>query len=351
MKTPLRLVAAALSAATLGGAAMAPAVAANAPVPVYRIAGPDRIATAVAASRATWDDAGTKDGPSATAAVISRYDDYADALGGSALAGTAGGPLLLSHTNYIDAATLNEVKRILGTKGVVYVLGSTGAISATAAKSLTDKGYTVKRLAGSDRYATSVAVAKEVGRLSTTGHPEFIFATTGLNFPDGLAAGATAAGYAAPVVLTKDSALPSVVKSYLTTEQAAGADVLAVGGATAKAPFRWSGTLAGKDRYETAALIARAFWADPSSTDDDPTAVGLATGENWPDALAGGALMATTGPLVLSKQSSLPAATRAAATEIVRSASPSTVQVGFLLGGPTVVTDSVKNAFALALNP
>ncbi|HET8595777.1 MAG TPA: cell wall-binding repeat-containing protein [Intrasporangium sp.] len=349
MKTFLRLAAAALSAGALATTAIGQAVAAET-VPVYRIAGPDRIATAVAASRTAWDDAGSKDGPTATAAVISRYDDYADALGGSALAGTAGGPLLLTHTNYIDGATTNEVKRILGTKGVVYVLGSTGAISAAAAKSLADKGYTVKRLAGTDRYATSVEVAKEVGRLGTTGHPQFVFATTGLNFPDGLAAGATAAGYAAPVVLTKDSALPSVVKSYLTTEQAAGVDILAVGGATAKAPFRWAGTLAGKDRYETAALIARAFWADPKSTDDDATAIGLATGENWPDALAGGALMATAGPLVLSKQSSLPAATKAAATEIVKSANPSTVQVGFLLGGPTVVTDGVKNAFALALN-
>ena len=351
MKTPLRLTLAAASAAALTATVLTPALAAAPAVPVYRVAGPNRIATAVAASTAMWDDAGTTNGPTAAAAVISRYDDYADALGGSALAGAVGGPLLLSHTAYIDPATMNEVKRILGTKGVVYVLGSTGAISGAAAQSLTDRGYTVKRLAGSDRYATSVAVAKEVARVGGKGHPQFIFATTGQNFPDGLAAGATAAGYAASVVLTKDSVLPPVVKSYLTAEQAAGTEVFAVGGATAKASFRWTDKLAGRDRYETAALVARAFWANPGSADDDATGIALATGENWPDALAGGALIATAGPLVLAKQASLPPATRAVTTEIVKSATPSTVQAGFVLGGPTVVTDGVKSAFTALLNP
>jgi putative cell wall-binding protein len=352
MSTTIRLAAATLSAAALAAASIAEAVAAPADtVPVYRIQGADRIATAVAASRAMWDDAGTPDSPTATAAVISRYDDYADALGGSALAGAVGGPLLLTHTTYIDTVTTNEVARILGKKGTVYLLGGTGAISAAAEKSLRDRGYTVKRLAGADRYATSVVVAKEVAKQLKDGHPQLVFATTGQNFPDGLAAGATAAGYAASVVLTKDSTLPATVKSYLMAEQAAGVDVIAVGGATAKAPFSWTGKLAGKDRYETAALIARTFWANPDTDRDDGNAIALATGENWPDALAGGALMAGAGPLMLAKQNSLPAATKAATTEIVKSANPSTITVGFVLGGPGAVTDAVKSAFGLALNP
>lgn len=327
------------------------AAAPQATAPVYRVQGADRIATAVAASKAIWDNAGSNDGPTATAVVISRFDEYADALGGSALAGAVGGPLLLTHSTYVDAATLNEVDRLLGGRGDVYLLGGTGAISAAAEKTLRGKGYTIKRLGGADRYETSVNVSVAVAKAVPSGHPQFIFATTGENFPDGLAAGATAGGYAASVVLTKDNVLPKVVKTYLAAEQGAGTDVLAVGGATAQAPLRFAGTVVGADRFETAALIADAFWGDPGSDGDDPTAIALATGEDWPDALAGGSLVATLGPLLLTKPSTLPASTLRATTSLVRSASPSPVQVGFVLGGTAVVSDGVKNAFAKALNP
>lgn len=333
------------------GTTLAQSSAATASVPVHRVFGANRIETSVMASNYAWDDAGTTDGTIAQAVVISRFDGYADALGGSALAGAAGGPLLLTHPTYIDGVTMREVDRVLGRKGVVYVLGGTGAISSSAEKSLRDRGYTVKRLGGTDRFATSLLVAKQIASAHTpNGQPQFVFATTGMNFPDGLAAGATAGGWSGVVVLTRDSVIPANVRSYLDTEKAAGVPIAAVGGPTAKASFGWDHAYKGANRYETAALIARDFWTDTTTADDDPTAVALATGENWPDALSGGALVAGGGPLLLTQTSTFPSTTKSATVALAKSATPKSVQVGFVLGGKAVVSDSVMTAFTTALN-
>ncbi|WP_347352563.1 cell wall-binding repeat-containing protein [Intrasporangium sp.] len=351
MNRVLRLASVLTATAALTAGATGYAAAAYAGVPVHRVAGPDRIATAVAASKLVWSDAGDDSGDPASAVVLSRYDQYADALGGSALAGAAGGPLLLTRPGAVDSATLTEIRRLLDGTGTVYLLGGTGAISAGVEQRLQDEGYSVRRLSGPDRYATSVKVSKEVAALGGARHPQFIFATTGRNFPDGLAAGATAGGYGASVVLTKDGVLPTAVKSYLDAERTAGTDIYAIGGASAGAAFPWTMSIVGRDRYETAADIAHLFWGDPDSPDDDPTWVALATGENWPDALAGGALVAAVGPLMLTRATSLPATTKDTTKALVESATPPTVEVGAVLGGKSVVSDKVKAAFTTAINP
>jgi hypothetical protein len=56
--------------------------------------------------------------------------------------------------------------------------------------------------------------------------------------------------------------------------------------------------------YATAAAVARTFFTGPTT----PHTLGLAVGSNWPDALAGGALLgAHTAPLLLAAGASLPA--------------------------------------------
>jgi hypothetical protein len=322
----------------------------TATTPVNRIAGTDRIDTAIQASQAAWDDAGTSSGNVAGAVILTRFDEYADALGGSALAGAAAGPLLMTPPTTLDGGVKAEIDRVLGGAGTIYVLGGTGAISADVAAGLTSAGYTVVRLAGADRYDTSVAIAEKVGDfLPPAGNPQFVFATTGLNFPDGLAAGATAGGYSATVVLTRDNTLTQSVDGYLARMHTNGVPELAVGGAAAGVARAWDGEIVGADRYETAALVAEGFWADPSTPDDDPDAVGLATGLNWPDALSGGAFMAGGGPLVLTQTDALPAATGQAVQDMVASATPSPVQAGFVFGGTSVVGTTPEQEFSALL--
>lgn len=315
--------------------------------PVYRIAGNDRIQTAIEASAAAWDDAGTVDGALAKAVVLSRYDEYADALGGAALAGAAVGPLLLTPPTSLNASVKAEIDRVLGGAGVVYALGGVTAVSAETEAELKAAGYTVVRLAGVDRYETSVKVAQEVGKLAPEGKPQFVFATTGLNFPDGLAAGATAGGYWASVVLTRDSVLDASVKTYLDGIAAAGIEQFAVGGAAANVTRTWDHEFNGADRYQTAATVADGFWGiDPAN---GPLAIGLATGMNWPDALAGGAFMAGWGPLMLSRTDSLPTPTAEITTSLVNLSDPSSVQFGLVFGGDDVVGPTPAGQFAAIL--
>jgi len=87
--------------------------------------------------------------------------------------------------------------------------------------------------------------------------------------------------------------------------------------------------LAGADRYGTSAAISRKGW-------ESADAVVIACGEDFPDGLAGGPLAyKLNAPLLITKKDSLPAA---AAKEIDR-LKP---QKAYILGGPGVVSDSVK---------
>ncbi|AXG12973.1 cell wall-binding repeat-containing protein [Intrasporangium calvum] len=315
----------------------------------YRIFGDTRINTAIAASQDRWPDAGQEN--AAKAVVLSRSNDYADALGGSALAGAAEAPLLLTPTGALHADVEAEIVRVLSPGGTVYVLGGESALVEFVHRRLGELGYQVVRLQGADRYATSVEIAKQTAALAPGGVPQFVFATTGLNFPDGLAAGATAGGYSASVVLTRDSALPGTVKTYLDQMVAGQIPVLAVGGPAARADFPWWGAAVGNDRFQTAQILAEAFWGDPGITDDNPAIIGLSTGLNWPDALAGGAYVAGGGPLLLSRTDSLPDSTKTAIRDIVAAGGDAPVQAGVLFGGPVALTDDVLAEFDAILNP
>ena len=87
--------------------------------------------------------------------------------------------------------------------------------------------------------------------------------------------------------------------------------------------------LFGPDRYGTAAAISQATFAA------NVPVVYIATGQNYPDALAAGpAAGAGNGPVLLVTQSSIPAVV---ATELTR-LKPHRIVI---LGGPAVVSDGV----------
>src|SRR5437764_12436270 len=95
---------------------------------MVRLSGADRLGTAIAASQAQW-----KAGQ-AGSVVLSRSDQFADALGGSTLAVAKGGPLLLTPSSHLDAAVKAEITRALGTATTVKtvdVLGCEQALSPT----------------------------------------------------------------------------------------------------------------------------------------------------------------------------------------------------------------------------
>ncbi|GIG85069.1 hypothetical protein Pen02_00050 [Plantactinospora endophytica] len=267
---------------------------------VARLAGQDRFTTANAVSQAHWATASDQNDPRqfADAVVLSRSDLFADALGGAALAAAKQGPLLMTPPTGLNAVTETEIRRILPVGRTVYLLGSPGAISTTVENQVKALGYQVERLAGQDRFSTSVAIANEINP-----NPTYVLAATGLNFPDALAAGAAAgsfnvpgSGQSAVVVLTSDYTLSTGTKNYLDRVAGNGSRVVGIGlqGAQATAPYNPI-EIFGSSRYETSLFTAWAFFGGTNHA-------GLATGVDWPDALSGGALMATiNGPLLLTR--------------------------------------------------
>ena len=318
----------------VGGAALA-----------LREAGNNRYETAVAISRAVWQPVGgaEDDGPVVNAVVLTRGDTFADALGGSALAAAKHGPLLLTPPTTLNPDTATEITRLLG-KGnpnIVYLLGGTGAISTTVENQIKALGVKTQRIPGTDRYATATAIAQQIAP-----SPTLVFAATGINFPDALSAGAAAGSFdsvgnpAAVVVLTADASMPAATKKYLDGLNASGhpPTFVGVGGsavdALANAGYTNGFGLVGRDRYDTAVRVAETFF-------ENSTSFGVATGQNWPDALAGGAMLGTVdAPLLLTP----PTAKNAFVTNYL-SRNSASFGKEVVFGQSDVVSDGVESAY------
>ena len=92
----------------------------------------------------------------------------------------------------------------------------------------------VKRLAGNDRFATAVAVAKfGVGRGMTWNG---VGITTGANFPDALAAGPVLGSRDAVMLLTDANSVPASTRNALTANRSKISRVTFFGGDAAVPP-------------------------------------------------------------------------------------------------------------------
>jgi hypothetical protein len=315
---------------------------------VTREAGADRVGTAVAASQLNFANHGAADPArsQAKAVVLARSDNFADALGGSALAVRQDAPLLITPSAGLNSAVKTEIGRVLAPGGTVYLLGGTQALSPAVASALS--GYHVVRLAGDTRYGTAVAIAKAI-----TPHPSTVMIATGALFPDALAAGATGE----PVLLTNGGTMPPETAAYLNTlnpnpAAAGGTELVTVGGPGDAALIsayhggqlsHWPSQisrmkLAGPDRYTTALMVAQAYFT--SNTD-----AALATGASWPDALSGGAMVGHRGgPLLLTA----PTGISPAVLSYLGGQSASLYDL-FLMGGPVALPTAIAQQAASAI--
>lgn len=250
-----------------------------------RTAGATRYETAIEASRRAYPDG-------ADNVVIATGTNWPDALGGSALAGAVSGPLLLVDSAAISDAVMAEIRR-LGAHHA-YILGGTGAVSeAVEAELIAELGDgNVERIAGADRYATASAVADKVLELTWTSSGGHAFVATGGNYPDALAGSPIAAANRWPILLahpvTGDVDVPEAI-DYAVILGGTGA-VSAATEAGLKAELGEANVerAGGLSRYETASLVAE-FGVEHAGMFWD--GVGLATGESFPDALSGGAML------------------------------------------------------------
>ena len=169
---------------------------------VVRWAGSNRYETAATISARTF-------AAGVPVVYLATADTFPDALSGGAVAGKMAGPILLVTRDAVPAATAAELSRLKPAR--IVVLGGTSVVSE-GVRLAVDR-YTsgpVSRIAGADRYSTSVQISK-----SAYGSSESVFIATGTNFPDGLAGGPVAALLPGPLLLVSPTQLPSVVRAEL----------------------------------------------------------------------------------------------------------------------------------------
>ncbi len=167
-----------------------------------RVAGANRFATAAQISLNTF-------GPGVPVAYIATGKNFPDALAGVAAAGATGGPILLTQPTELPAETAAELSRLR--PGRIVVLGAAGVVSDSVVGAL--QGHTaggVTRQAGSDRYATAVAVSG-----ATFGGATTVFIATGATFPDALGGGPVAGALPGPLLLVPAGGVPSSVAAEL----------------------------------------------------------------------------------------------------------------------------------------
>ena len=297
------------------------------PSNVGRIAGASRYDTAAMISAQNYAS------PQATV-YIATGQNFPDALAGAALAGKEHAPLLLVPTSgALPASVVSELQRLDPTNIVIF--GGTGAVSDAMLGNIeTATGVTPTRIFGASRYDTAAQIAATYSNPQAT-----VYIATGQNFPDALAGAALAGSKGAPLLLVPtNGALPASVTSELTALDPTNIVIFGGTGAVSDAMLGNIETatgvtptrIFGASRYDTAAQIA-ATYSNPQAT------VYIATGQNFPDALAGAALAGSKGaPLLLvPTNGALPASVTSELTAL----DPTNIVI---FGGTGAVSTSVE---------
>lgn len=294
-----------------------------------RLAGADRLATAVQISQAY--------APGVSRVYLANGYNFPDALSAAPAAARFQSPVLLTAQDSLAANVAAEIVRLAPT--TIVVVGGTSVVSdaVLAQVKATRPTATVVRVSGADRYATSRAIALDAFGAGAAA----AYIATGINFPDALAAGPAAAHFGGPTILVPGtgSTVDAQTASLLTTLKvttariAGGSDVVSTGIENALKVLPGMTTVkrnSGADRYATAVAINFDAFATSSTAY-------LAVGTNFPDAMAGAALAGwKNAPLYLSTTDCLAAST---STEMQRLGATSLV----LFGGTSVLSDNVYN--------
>lgn len=158
---------------------------------VKRIGGRDRTATAALIAR--YIGAGPR-------VFLASASNWPDALGATVPAAASDAPVLTTWTNRLSDHVLTSLDA-LGADEII-VLGGPAAISPDVVRALESFGYDIERVAGDDRFSTSVALARWTAANTPIDTDEVAFAT-GLTYTDALVGGPYAAPRGMPLLLTE----------------------------------------------------------------------------------------------------------------------------------------------------
>lgn len=300
---------------------------------VSRIAGQTHIDTVNQIALGGWPDG-------AETVIIARSDEFPDALAGVPLAQKYNAPILVTNPDELEQGVIDTLNKLQPLR--VIILGGEGAVRAaveTRLKEVLDWAPDIERIAGLNRYETAALIAAEFP------HEQSAAIATGADFPDAIALAAAAAANGIPLLLTAPNELPEATRQVLADLQpqtiyAAGGEAVVspsvleqIAQETGLAPDHII-RFAGSDRYETCMKIAEYFYPDPPE-------LYLATGMDFADPLAAGALAAKSGScLLLVSQHGIPV--QSPLESFIKKQRPSTnVKV---IGGESIIADDAVKA-------
>ncbi|MGH9128004.1 MAG: cell wall-binding repeat-containing protein [Acidimicrobiales bacterium] len=196
-------------------------------------------------------------------------------------------------------------------------LVATGGLAALAESVAAAPTLAVGRISGNNRYATAVDIARTTFGGSSGGTPSLptVIMATGTNFPDALSASYLAGEKHTAILLTDPNSLPAATRAGLSSFGTRSVDLVggpaAVGntvvndltgmGITVKRIFDQDNCGASCSRYDTMESVDTLPGLTPGTSSGPKSSTGLAsvaaqrtgilaTGNNFPDALAAGPL-------------------------------------------------------------
>ncbi|NTU88505.1 MAG: S8 family serine peptidase [Actinobacteria bacterium] len=284
--------------------------------------------------------------------LIATGDNFPDALAAAGLAGGFDAPILLTATNALSEQTRTALEEL--DPAHVYIVGGSGAISESV-KTQIDQlcGLTSVRLAGATRIETAeqiYAEGKSVGAGGLWSENRTAIVALGSNYPDALSISPYAYASKCPIFLTaSDGSLASSTYTLLTSGDF---DRVVIVGADDVIPATTATRLedaglsvmryGGLTRYDTCRDIAEFAVAEGVLSWTD---IGVATGLNFPDALAAAPLLGERGGLLLLADDSV---SGRSVLDVVPDHKYEVDRLAWL-GGEDVVPAALRQAFVAAL--
>lgn len=297
---------------------------------VERIAGANRVETAVAFSRKAYPR-------QVDTVLLAGYDGGADALTATFMASQLNAPLLVADKYKLSTELLEELER-LHPKEII-ILGGEAAVSRQIEEGLKEQLYNIRRIKGDSRIDTSIQVAKDHYGESPIAE---VFIVEYNSLVDALAIGPVSAQNGAPVLITLKNKIPNQVIHFLQDHDVGKVTIIggenSVTNETMNELSKYTPTLsrvAGKDRIETSLNIARKYFAHSEHSF-------IANGWQNTDALIGGYFAAmNNGPIVLINNHQENSDTMNYLSEVGGKS--------YILGGKTVISEKIKDLIAWQL--
>lgn len=270
--------------------------------------------------------------------VLASGVNFPDALAGAPFAFKIDAPLILTEKSSIPKETLDTIKKLK--PKTIYVLGGPIAIKDSVVNQLKSSGYTVKRVYGTNRFGTAVAVGNQLRKhtQSTTAILAY-----GMNYPDALSVNSVASSNGYPVLFTEKESLPEESKDALKSWGIKNVKVIGGTLVVSESIVKELKNMGinveriyGSNRINTALAIANRFY--PTST-----GVIISTGFKYTDALSGGPFAAKANqPILLVEKDKI-------SQGVLDYIKNNRVNKVTILGGPLAVSENVKKQIENAM--